>query len=216
MSISIQLCNLSVHYGKFTAVKDVSLTIAGGALTAITGPNGSGKSTLIKAIAGISPHSAGHLHFQPGPRPTMAYLPQATQMQRDFPISVEDVVLTGFYPRLGEWGRIGRDHRAAARHALNRVGLGGFGPTPINQLSGGQFQRTLLARVMIQNAPMILLDEPFTALDADTTARMVELLQEWHAQGRTVVCVLHDPLLIDRYFPTTISLRNGSLDHVSA
>ena len=216
MSVSIQLCNLSVHYGKFMAVNHVSLTVAGGALTAITGPNGSGKSSLIKAIAGILPPSGGHIHFQPGPRPAMAYLPQATQMQRDFPITVEDVVLTGFYPRLGEWGKIGRDHRAAARHALDRVGLDGLGRTPINQLSGGQFQRTLLARVMIQNAPVILLDEPFTAIDAETTARMVELLQDWHTQGRTVVCVLHDPVLIETYFPTTILLRNGSLDHVTA
>jgi len=141
----------------------------------------------------------------------MAYLPQVSHLQREFPISVEEVVLTGFYPSLGEALGVRRKHRLAARRALKDVGLSGYEHRPVGELSGGEFQRTLFARTIVQNAQIILLDEPFTAVDAETTTRLIHLLLDWHKEGRTVICVLHDLLMIRKYFPESMVLQGRCL-----
>lgn len=203
--------NLSVDYGSRHALQNVYGEFHAGSLTAVAGPNGSGKSTLLKSLAGVIRPSSGDIAFARGKKPPMAYLPQATHMQRDFPISVEEVVVTGYYPRLGERRSIRDKHRAEARKALREVGLDGYAGREIGGLSGGEFQRVLFARVIVQDAPVILLDEPFTAVDAETTARLIRLLLKWHKEQRTVICVLHDLLLIQKYFPDSMVLQGKCL-----
>ncbi|MDD3030048.1 MAG: ABC transporter ATP-binding protein [Alphaproteobacteria bacterium] len=207
----ISLRDLSVFYGARPALLDVSGAFYRGSLTAVAGPNGSGKSTLLKVLAGIIEPARGTVAFDGGVRPRMAYLPQSSTMRRDFPISVEDVVLTGFYPDIGEGRAMTAARRATAGDALRQVGLDGYARRPIEALSGGEFQRTLFARVIVQDAPVILLDEPFSAVDAETTARLIRLLLRWHEEGRTVVCVLHDLLLIHKYFPDSMVLQGRCL-----
>lgn len=207
----IAVRNLSVHYGNRHALQNVYGEFHAGSLTAVAGPNGSGKSTLLKSLAGVISPSSGEIVFARGQKPPMAYLPQATHLQRGFPISVEEVVLTGYYPRLGEKSSIRDRHRTEARKALREVGLEGYAAREIEGLSGGEFQRVLFARVIVQNAPVILLDEPFTAVDAETTARLIRLLLKWHKEERTVICVLHDLLLIQKYFPDSMVLQGKCL-----
>ena len=211
MKPAITLHNVSVHYGDRHALQNVSGIFHQGSLTAVAGPNGSGKSTLLKAIAGVIAPASGTISFADGQKPAIAYLPQASHLQRDFPITVEEVVVTGFYPKIGEVRNIGRDHHDAAKKALRGVGLSGYDERPVSELSGGEFQRTLFARVIVQDAPIVLLDEPFTAIDAETTARLIRLLLDWHKEGRTVICVLHDLLLIKKYFPESMVLQGKCL-----
>ena len=211
MTAMITLHDLSVHYGTRHALQHVSGHFHQGSLTAVAGPNGSGKSTLLKVIAGVIRPSSGQISFNDTPKPSIAYLPQAAHLQRDFPITVEEVVISGFYPKIGESRVIGPTHHAAARHALQDVGLADYAHRPIRDLSGGEFQRALFARVIVQNASIVLLDEPFTAIDAETTARLIQLLMQWHREGRTVICVLHDLLLIKKYFPDSMVLQGKCL-----
>lgn len=207
----VSVRNLCVNFGSRQALQSVSGEFHSGSLTAVAGPNGSGKSTLLKALAGVIRPSSGEIVFARGKRPVMAYLPQASHLQRDFPISVEEAVLTGFYSRLGEMRSIRDKHRAAARKALREVGMEDRARRGVDGLSGGEFQRVLFARVIVQNAPVILLDEPFTAVDAETTARLIRLLLKWHQEERTVICVLHDLLLIKKYFPDSMVLQGRCL-----
>lgn len=207
----ITLQNLCVYYGQRHALQNVSGAFSQGSLTAVAGPNGSGKSTLLKVIAGVISPTSGTIAFAGGRRQSMAYLPQSANMQRDFPISVGEVVLTGFYPKIGEGKGVSRKQFALVERALQEVGLAGYDDRQISDLSGGEYQRTLFARVLVQDAPIILLDEPFTAVDAETTARLIRLLLKWHEEGRTVICVLHDLLLIQKYFPESMVLQGKCL-----
>lgn len=207
----IVLRNLSVTYGRHYALQNVSGHFHEGSLTAVAGPNGSGKSTLLKTLAGVLQPMGGEIIFPKGKRPKMAYLAQTSQMQRDFPITVEEAVLTGFYPDLGETRGITGAHRLKARAAIEEAGLRGFEGRTINELSGGEFQRMLFARVIVEDASVMLLDEPFSAVDAGTTARLIQILLRWHQEGRTVICVLHDLLLIKKYFPESMVLHGKCL-----
>ena len=207
----ITLNNLSVNYGPRHALQKVSGTFHAGSLTAIAGPNGSGKSTLLKVLAGVIRPSSGEIVFLQNKKSAMAYLPQISHLQRDFPICVEHLVLTGFYPEIGESKEVGQDRRSLAKRALQEVGLQGYEERSIGELSSGEFQRALFARVIVQDAPIILLDEPFTAVDAGTTSRLIRLLLKWHEEGRTVICVLHDLLMIRKYFPESMVLQGKCL-----
>jgi len=207
----ISLRDISVYYGNRHALQNVSGVFCEGSLTAVAGPNGSGKSTLLKVLSGVIKPSCGEVIFRDGKKPVTAYLPQASRINRDFPMSLLDLVLTGFYPVVGEAGSIGLTHKAIAKKAMADVGLEGYEKRLICELSGGEFQRALFARVIVQDAPLILLDEPFTAVDAETTARLIRLLLKWHEEGRTVICVLHDLLLIKKFFPESMVLHGKCL-----
>ncbi len=207
----ITLDNVSVRYGPRPALQNVSARFMPGSLTAIAGPNGSGKSTLLKTIAGVLKPAGGKIVRAAGLGGATAWLPQTQSLARDFPLTVEEVAATGLYPRLGEARGMGPEERARIRAALDETGIAGLAARPIATLSGGQFQRMLFARVMLQDATLILLDEPFTAVDAGTTRRLIRLLLDWHAQGRTVICVLHDLLLIKKYFPDSMVLAGKCL-----
>ncbi|MEJ2117978.1 MAG: metal ABC transporter ATP-binding protein, partial [Alphaproteobacteria bacterium] len=182
------------------AVHHLSGAFEAGSLTAITGPNGAGKSTLLKAISGILYPDEGHIHFAGNVQP-VGYLPQTAEIQRDIPMTALELVASGFWYGSGSFGGISAKMRGEAQKALASVGLAGFETCDLLSLSVGQFQRLLFARLAVQNAQLILLDEPFAAVDAQTTERLLELIHVWHAEGRTIICVLHDLEMIAREFP---------------
>lgn len=201
---SIELQNLTLGYDRHPAVHHVSATIPVGAMVAIVGPNGAGKSTLIKALAGELRPIQGRIHGLAGQR--IAYLPQSAGMDRSFPISVQDMVAMGLWHEVGALGRLRHEHLIRCAEALAAVGLAGFEKRPLETLSGGQFQRALFARLMLQDAPVVLLDEPFAAVDTRTTVDLLALLHRWHAAGKTVVAVLHDQAQVRGHFPFTLMI----------
>ncbi|WP_454848462.1 metal ABC transporter ATP-binding protein [Rhizobium binxianense] len=201
----IRLDNLTVAYDRHPAVHHVSGAIASGSLTAIAGPNGAGKSTLLKAIMGELHPAAGRVEHRLR-RSDFGYLPQAADINRRFPISVVDTVMLGTWRETGAFGRIGTAEVCEAHHALAAVGLEGFEKRHIGSLSAGQFQRVLFARLLLQDAGTILLDEPFTAIDARTTKDLLDIVARWHGDGRTVIAVLHDFELVRAHFPDTLLL----------
>ena len=204
-SAVVTLDNLTVSYRQHPALHHVSGSFASGSLTALAGPNGSGKSTLLKTIAGLLAASGGHADVLALPS-QIAYLPQAADIDRSFPINVHDCVLLGCWPMAGAWGGVGAAQHAHVDAALRQVGLQGFEQRPIGSLSNGQLQRTLFARLLVQDAQLILLDEPFTAMDGNTTAALLGLVGQWHTQRRTVVVALHDDAQIRQHFPQTLLL----------
>ncbi|NMM15076.1 MAG: ABC transporter ATP-binding protein [Rhodoferax sp.] len=201
----VTLDNLTVSYRQHPALHHVSGQFAPGSLTAVIGPNGSGKSTLLKSIMALLPISGGRITVST-PRTRMAYLPQQADIDRSFPIDVRDCVLLGCWPTVGAWGGVNQALLARVTTALRTVGLEGFEHRPIGALSSGQFQRVLFARVLVQDADLILLDEPFNAMDSKTTAALLALVQQWHQQQRTVIAVLHDDVQVREHFPQTLLL----------
>ncbi|PHV11080.1 metal ABC transporter ATP-binding protein [Chitinimonas sp. BJB300] len=203
---AIRLHNLTLTYHRHPVVHHISGSFMAGELTAIVGPNGAGKSTLLKAIVGLMRTTSGAVEFAHLKPSDIAYLPQQAAIARDFPLSVQDAVLLGDWRSSGWFGRVNRNARQRADAALSRVGLAGFGTRPVDELSAGQFQRVLFARLLLQDARLILLDEPFTALDAKTTADLLGVIAGWRREGRTVVAVLHDYEQVRAYFPQTLLL----------
>lgn len=202
----ISLDGLTLAYDRHPAVHHLTGSFQPGSLTAIIGPNGAGKSTLLKAIAGLIKPAEGRVTLSRLDRREIAYLPQQAEVDRSVPLSVFEVVALGHWRRMGLFGGLGTGQVEAAREALAAVGLGGFEARPVGTLSAGQFQRALFARVMLQDAKVILLDEPFTAIDARTTADLLALVRRWHDEKRTVVTVLHDFEQVRRIFPETLLL----------
>ncbi|HSI41698.1 MAG TPA: zinc ABC transporter ATP-binding protein AztA [Xanthobacteraceae bacterium] len=210
MSAALAFRDLTLGYDRHPAVHHLDGAVAPGTLLAVCGPNGAGKSTLLKGVAGVLRPLAGSI--ERGARlEAVAYLPQAAEVDRSFPISVYDLVSMGLWRRIGLFGGIGRDARGRIAVALEAVGLGGFEARPIGTLSGGQMQRALFARLLLQDAGLILLDEPFTALDARTVADLLALVERWHGEGRTVIAVLHDMELVRAHFPQTLLLARSAV-----
>lgn len=205
----IRLHQVSLRRGGREVVRELSGQFAPGSLTAVAGPNGSGKSTLLLAMCGLLPVASGRIERGGLDARSIALLPQDGRLDRNFPICCRDVVALGWTSRLGLFRRIGREHFAAADRALAAVGLDGLGQRPIGALSAGQFQRVLFARTMVRDAPVILLDEPFSAIDAATETDLMAIIRLWHRQGRTVVAVLHDLELIRAEFPQTLLLGSS-------
>lgn len=196
--------NLTLGYDSHPAVHHLSGTVRKGSLTAVVGANGSGKSTLMKAVAGVLKPMSGACRVAAGTR--VAYLPQQSELDRTFPARVTDLVSLGLWPRRGLLGRHRSQDRQAVADALGAVGLEGFGRRPIDTLSGGQLQRALFARVLVQDADLILLDEPFNAIDARTLGDLLGLIRRWHGEGRTVLVVVHDLDMVRRQFPQALLL----------
>lgn len=200
---NIRFDEVTLGYDRRPAVHHLDGEIPAGSLTAVVGPNGAGKSTLLKGIVGTLKPLEGHIRLN-GPASGIAYLPQAAEIDRSFPLSVYDLVAMGLWSRSGLFGGIPAKDRTRIEHALAAVGLTGFERRPISTLSGGQMQRALFARLLLQDAPVILLDEPFTAIDAKTTADLLNIVRHWHEEARTVVAVLHDLDMVKRVFPQTL------------
>jgi zinc/manganese transport system ATP-binding protein len=199
----LRLVNVTIAYDRHPVVHHLSGSFAAGSLTALIGPNGAGKSTLLKAIAGVLPVSGGSIDFAI-PRAKVAYLPQVVDVDRSFPLRVIDVVDLGHWRKVGAVKRIGADDRAASRAAIAAVGLKGLEAQPIGKLSVGQFQRVLFARLMVQDAALILLDEPFNAVDQKTSTDLMAIVHGWQAGGRTVIAALHDLEHVRRDFPQAL------------
>jgi len=199
---AITLKDVTLGYEGHPAVHHLDGTFESGSLTAVVGPNGSGKSTLLKGIVGMLQPLTGAIERTPDS--TIAYLPQSAEIDRTFPATVADLVSLGHWRRRGLFAAItGSDYREVET-ALATVGLTGFENRPLDTLSGGQLQRALFARVMLQDADIILLDEPFTAIDEKTVIDLIELVRRWHAEDRTVVAVLHDAEMVKAIFPRTL------------
>ncbi|CAI2935377.1 zinc ABC transporter ATP-binding protein AztA [Aminobacter niigataensis] len=196
--------DLTLGYSSHPAVHHLNGSIKAGSLTAVVGANGSGKSTLMKGIVGVLKPMAGSCTVAPGKR--IAYLPQQSELDRSFPARVIDLVSLGLWPRRGLLGRYTKEDREAVSHALMAVGLEGFEKRSIDTLSGGQLQRALFARVLVQDADIILLDEPFNAVDAKTVGDLIRLIKRWHGENRTVMVVAHDLELVRAHFPNTLLL----------
>lgn len=201
---ALTLADLTVCHGRRPAVHHVSGRFAPGSLTAIVGPNGAGKSTLLRALAGLHQPESGRIAQDGVAR--IALLPQLASLDRAFPIACRDVVMQGLWPRIGAFRAVPANEQARVDAALAAVGLAGLAKRPVGSLSAGQLQRLLFARLLVQDADILLLDEPFNAVDAKTAADLLRLIRQWHGEGRTVIAVLHDLDLVAREFPETLLL----------
>jgi zinc/manganese transport system ATP-binding protein len=206
MSARLQFRDVTLGYDRHPAVHHLSGEVAQGALLAVVGPNGAGKSTLFRGLVGILKPLAGAISLDGLDARDIAYLPQIVDIDRSFPISVFDFVSTGLWRATGLFGGIGKSARDQIERALAAVGLTGFENRGIGTLSGGQMQRVLFARLLLQDARLIVLDEPFNAIDAKTSADLLELVKHWHVEGRTVLAALHDMELVRAHFPETLML----------
>jgi zinc/manganese transport system ATP-binding protein len=208
---AIGVRDLSVGYGERLALEGVTGDFAPASMTAIVGPNGAGKSTLLKALAGIIRPITGEVTCSALARHRLAYLPQQAELDRGFPITVAELVA------LGDWRNFGSIREPPSRLAADvhaavaTVGLEAFIDRQIAELSVGQFQRALFARLVLQDADVILLDEPFAALDESTTDQLLNLLQRWREKGQTIVAVLHDLDRVRLHFPSTLLLARSPI-----
>jgi zinc/manganese transport system ATP-binding protein len=196
--------DLTLTYERHPAIHHLSGVLARGSLTAIVGPNGAGKSTLLKGIVGQMRPAEGTIERADLGRGGIAYLPQHAEIEKRFPISVLDTVLLGHWRRIGWAGAATEGMREAAHKALAAVSLDGFERRPIETLSIGQFQRVLFARLIVQDAELILLDEPFASVDWRTSEDLLLLVESWHRERRTVAAVLHDLDQVRAHFPDTL------------
>lgn len=194
----------TVRYGAVAAVEGVDLRLPHGVMGAIVGPNGAGKSTLLKLLLGLHDKYEGAVSLLGRPveqsRHLVGYVPQRSTVDWDFPANVLDVVQMGLYRELGPVRRVGQAERRRARAALEEVGMAAFEKRQIGQLSGGQQQRVFLARALVQEAELYLLDEPFAGVDAASETALVEVLRRLNAAGATVLAVHHDLNTLERYF----------------
>ena len=206
MTAQLQFRNLTLGYDRHPAVHHLDGAVQLGSLTAVIGPNGAGKSTLFKGVVGVIKPLAGRIERN-GVRPQdIAYLPQVAEIDRTFPISVYDMVAMGLWRGKGLFGGIGARDRDSVEGAIAAVGLTGFEPRAIGTLSGGQMQRMLFARLLLQDARVIVLDEPFNAIDAKTCADLLELVRRWHSEQRTVLAAMHDLDVVKAHFPEALLL----------
>ncbi len=208
---ALHFSDVTLGYDRHPAVHHLEGTVAEGSLLAVVGPNGAGKSTLLKALAGSLKPLSGVIGFSGLDRRQIAYLPQANDLDRSFPVSVFDLVCAGDWHRTGLFGGIGKGQRQRVHDAIQTVGLAGFENRSIGTLSGGQLQRVLFARLLLQEARLILLDEPFTAIDTKTTTDLLALIARWHAEKRTVIAVLHDMEVVKTHFPETLLLAREAV-----
>lgn len=219
MTAALRITNLTVRYGEVLALDGVDLTVEPGEACGLVGVNGSGKSTLFKAAVGLVRPVAGAVTVLGGPGDRarraglVAYVPQADDLDRDFPVSVEDVVLTGRYHLMGPLRRPGPRDRAVVAQALARVGLADLAGRQIGRLSGGQRQRVLLARALAQEARLLLLDEPFTGVDAGSEAAVTAVLRDLVAEGASLVVSTHDLSMLPALCARSVLLHRRVLAH---
>jgi manganese/zinc/iron transport system ATP- binding protein len=209
--LALDVADLTVAYRDRPVLWDVDLAVPEGVLLAVVGPNGAGKTTLIKAVLGLVDAAAGRTLIYGRPyeeqRRLVAYVPQRGSVDWDFPTSVLDVVMMGLYGRMGWFRRPGKAERAASMAALEQVGMADLAGRQIAQLSGGQQQRVFLARALVQDAEVYMMDEPFQGVDATTERAIVALLQQLRAAGKTLLVVHHDLQTVPEYFDWALLLN---------
>lgn len=207
----LSIHDMTVAYHRRPVLWDVDYDAPAGRLIAVVGPNGAGKSTLIKACLDLVPRASGRVRFfgttLGRSRLRVGYVPQRESVDWDFPVSALDVVTMGLYGRIGPLRPVGRRHREQAREALDALGMADFADRQISRLSGGQQQRVFLARALVQEAELYLMDEPLTGVDAATEQAIIELLRRLRDQGRTVLVVHHDLPTVASYFDEVVLLN---------
>ena len=210
-ALAVQAMDLTLAYQQRPVLWDVDLEVPRGVLMAIVGPNGAGKTTLLRTVLGLLRPAAGEVLVFGRPyaeqRRQVAYVPQRGSVDWDFPTTALDVVTMGTYGGLGWVRRPSASERARATAALAHVGMQDFADRQINQLSGGQQQRVFLARALVQDANVYLMDEPFQGVDATTERAIVDLLRALRAEGKTVVAVHHDLQTVAEYFDEVMLLN---------
>ena len=207
----VWLSDVTAGYGDRAALEHVTLAVEPGSLLAVVGPNGAGKSTLLKLMAGLARPWTGRIEILGGPAGRearrVAYVPQAELVDWAFPVTVEDVVMMGRFPRLGSLRRPGPDDRRAVGDALEQVKMGGHLRTQIGRLSGGQRRRVFLARALAAEPDLFLLDEPVTGIDATTQELLMDLLEAQAARGKTVVATTHDLACAAQRFQQVLAIN---------
>ena len=207
----IQIHDMTIAYQKKPVLWDVELDVPEGKLVGIIGPNGAGKSTMIKAIMELVPKASGWVKIYGKPygdmRKMIGYVPQRESVDWDFPISALDVVLMGRYGQVGWVRRPGKEDRRLSMEALDKVGMSEFAGRQISQLSGGQQQRVFLARALVQDARIYMMDEPFAGVDASTERAIIEILVTLREEGKTILVVHHDLQTVTEYFDWVIMLN---------
>lgn len=204
--LAIRLSDVTLGYDRHPAVHHVEGRFEAGQLHAVVGPNGSGKSTLLKALAGTLSPLSGQIHHLGFVRHDVAYLPQENGINRQFPCTLGELVSLGFLRERGLFGGLRPEDRARLDAAFASVGLSGFQNRPLDTVSGGQLQRALFARVLLQDAKVVLLDEPFSAVDQKTASDLLKILMGWAKTGRLVVMVLHDLDMVRAEFDQALLL----------
>lgn len=221
--VPLSISDLTVAYHRKPVIWDIAFDVPPGALVGVVGPNGAGKSTLLKACLGLIPVTSGRVEFFGKPyqdtRHRVAYVPQRESVDWDFPILAIDVVAMGLYRQIGWFLPVRKRHLDAAQSALDRVGIGDLAKRQISQLSGGQQQRVFLARALVQQADLYLMDEPFAAVDAATETAIVEILKRMKSDGKTAVVIHHDLQTVRDYFDYVVLLNmrivaSGTVDEV--
>ncbi len=213
MTAAIDFQNLTLGYDRHPAIHHLHTKIAEGSLTTIVGPNGAGKSTLLKGVVGSLAPMEGKVSFGSLGREDIAYLPQQSDIDRSFPLTVVELVALGLRHEIGAFGRFKNHHRDRVASAISAVGLIGLESRLIDSLSGGQMQRALFARLLLQDAKLVLLDEPFTSIDSRSMTDLIDLVRHWHSEGRTVIAVLHDTETVRAHFPQTMMLARELVSH---
>ncbi len=205
------LDDVCVSYGRVHAVCHLTGKFEAGSLTAIAGANGAGKSTLVKAIMGELPLTNGHINQGKLTPQDIAYLPQTAEIDRHFPLNLEDLVSLGSWRKNGAFRGLSNACLEETKDALRQVGLAGMEKRQIGSLSSGQFQRALFARLLLQDARVVILDEPFNAVDEQTTHDLLALILQWNKESRTVLAILHDLEQIEQHFPNTLLLAREAV-----
>lgn len=203
---AIEIKNLTVAYGENIALEDLNLNVEVGSLMALVGPNGAGKSTLIKTILKFLKQITGEIKIN---AKTLAYVPQRNSVDWDFPTTLFDVVEMGCYGRVGLFKRVNKEEKQKVLKAIEQVGMLEFKDRQISELSGGQQQRAFIARALVQEADIYLMDEPFQGVDSTTEKSIVEILKQLKAEGKTIIVVHHDLQTVPAYFESVALINKA-------
>jgi len=219
MNDMITVKNMYVNYQGKKVLDDINFEVSTGKLIGIVGPNGAGKSTLVKAMLGLI-KSSGEVYINQQ-RPMdlvkkLTYMKQGSDYDLTFPISVADVVMLGLHSQIGLFKRPNKKHHALVEAALERVEMLAFKNRQIAELSGGQWQRVLIARILVQDAEVLFLDEPFTGIDADSERKIIEILRELRDNGKTILMIYHHLDSVTRYFDEVILINKTIIAYGSA
>ncbi|MEO1192782.1 MAG: metal ABC transporter ATP-binding protein [Pseudomonadota bacterium] len=213
MAAVLQVRNLALGYPGLTLFRQLSIDVEASTTLAVLGANGSGKSTFVKLLLGLIQPLSGRVTW-PGGRPSdIGYLAQMSEFDHRFPIRVRDLAAMGAWRGFGLRAGLDRAGRAKVEAALEATGVADLADRALHTLSGGQLQRTLFARVILQDAPLILLDEPFAGVDQSTEAHLLSIIQTWRAEGRAVVLVVHDLSSVLDHCSHALLLGGGLATH---
>ncbi|APX71698.1 metal ABC transporter ATP-binding protein [Companilactobacillus allii] len=213
----IEIRDLTVAYDDTPVFTDVAVKFNAGKITGIIGPNGAGKSTLIKAVLGLINKQKGTVTYNGRPfsdvQKKVAYVEQRKELDFNFPINVLDVVITGTYGKLSLFKNPGKKEKLASQKALEQVALEEFSKRQIGNLSGGQLQRVFVARAIVQEADIIIMDEPFVGIDLQSETAIMKIMKQWRDDNKTIIVIHHDLNKVSRYFDDLVIMNHGILDY---